>query len=144
MNVRLGGGGVILGKDGKIVVVEQKSNTWSLPKGGVEEGEILLEAAIREIREETGISDLEYIQELGTYERRSIAKDGVSENLDMPIGRRTFFLFRTIEETLNPTDAEITKALWVTFDEALSLISHPKDREFLASVRDQVEKAITY
>jgi 8-oxo-dGTP pyrophosphatase MutT (NUDIX family) len=136
--LRISAGGVILGTDGRIVVVHQAGNSWSLPKGGVEGKESLLEAARREIFEETGIDDLELVEELGTYDRYSIAKGGVGENRDLPLGRRTFFLFRTNQAEFTPTDGEITEARWVSIDEALALLTHPKDGEFLASVRDRI------
>lgn len=136
--VRRTAGGVIVGGDGRIVVVRQHGNTWSLPKGGIEGGESLIEGARREILEETGIERLTLIEELGTYERYSIGQDGTGENRALPIGRRTFFLFHTDEAGFNPTDPEITEARWATVDEALALLTHPKDVEFLASIRDRV------
>lgn len=136
--VRLAAGGVIVGPDGRIVVVKQHSNTWSLPKGGVEGGESLVEAARCEVWEETGLTDLSLIEELGTYERWSIARDGVGEDRRLPMGRRTFFLFHTSETAFEPTDGEITEARWASVEEALSLLTHPRDVEFLASVRGRI------
>lgn len=135
----------MLNGEGKMLLVFQHSNTWSFPKGGVESGESELEAAKREIGEETGITDLTLVKELGSYERYSIGKDGISEQKDWGLRKRTIFLFATSQTNLDgrhdPT-GEITDARWVTIDEAIDLLTHPKDKEFLASVRERVENAV--
>ena len=51
-------GGVVLNKKGEVLIVNQYGNSWSLPKGHIEEGEEILEAAKREIYEESGIKNL--------------------------------------------------------------------------------------
>lgn len=134
-------GGVVVRGDGKLILVEQHGNSWSFPKGGVEDGETLEEGARREIREETGIEALALVAELGSFARRSIGLEGVGET-DAPARRRTLYLFRTDQELRPQDDAEITGARWVSIDEALSLLTHPKDREFLASVRDTIEACL--
>ena len=48
-------GGIVINPLRGVVLVNQNNNSWSLPKGHVETGETTLEAAIREIKEETGI-----------------------------------------------------------------------------------------
>lgn len=59
-------GTIILDQDGKILLVEEKGR-WGLPKGGQERGESLVETAIRETKEETGldvkIKELAFITE---------------------------------------------------------------------------------
>jgi 8-oxo-dGTP pyrophosphatase MutT (NUDIX family) len=117
--------------------VFQHSNSWSFPKGKLNPGESELEAAKREIGEETGVTDLTVVQELGSYERYSIAKDGVSEIKDWGLRKRTIFLFTTrqTEVQSHDPDNEISQVRWVTLDEALQLLTHPKDKEFLASVK---------
>jgi len=134
----------VLDPMGRIVLVEQWNNSWTFPKGGVEEGESNLDAAQREVREETGIQDFEYIYELGSYERKSIAPGGVGETDAYGSRKRTFFLFKTIRTDLVPADpdGEITAIRWVTIEEALALLTHPRDKEFLESVRGKIEGAI--
>lgn len=132
-------GGVVVGKDKKIVLVFQHGNSWSLPKGHIEDGETLLQAARREIYEEAGLEQLQLVKELGSFERYSIGPGGAGENRDWSSRRRTFFLFTTDEETLESHTREVTEARWVTLDEALSLLTHPKDREFLQTIRTEVE-----
>lgn len=132
-------GGVVVGPQGKIVLVEQHNNSWSLPKGGVEEGESTLVAALREIHEETGLNDLRLIGELGSYERNSIGPDGVGETTEWGNRKRTFFLFLTSTAEVHSPGDEVTSVRWVTVDEALGLLTHPKDREFLQSKKEVIE-----
>ena len=54
------------------------------------------------------------------------------------MGRRTLFLFHTDETTFVPTDGEITDARFVTIEEASALLTHPKDAEFLLSVKERI------
>ena len=141
---RASAGGIVLNGEGKLALVEQHGNSWSFPKGGIEAGEDALAAAKREIFEETGLSDLHLLEELGSYERYSIGPDGTSENTEWGLRRRTLFLFTTGEKEfrMQPDDKEITQMKWVTVDEALALLSHPKDKAFLESSRAKVEAAI--
>jgi bis(5'-nucleosidyl)-tetraphosphatase len=142
MTPRASAGGIILGPMGKLLLVNQHNDSWSFPKGGVEEGESELQAAKREIAEETGLTDLVLIEPLGSYERYSIAKGGVGEDVALGLRKRTFFLFTTAQTETKPQDDEVTQTRWATVDEALSLLTHPKDSEFLQSVRNKIEEAI--
>jgi bis(5'-nucleosidyl)-tetraphosphatase len=144
MQPRDAAGGVIVNAEGKVVLVYQNGNSWSFPKGGIDAGESLLEAARREIQEETGLSanDLIYKGQLGAYMRRSIGRDGTGEDMSRPESTRTLFLFTTTATELHPEDDEVTEARFVTINEALDTLTHPKDKEFLASVRAQIEDAV--
>jgi 8-oxo-dGTP pyrophosphatase MutT (NUDIX family) len=135
---RASAGGVILGPENKLLLVNQHNNSWSFPKGGVEAGETTLDAAKREVYEEAGITELEFLAELGSYERYSLGKDGTTEDVSYGLRTRTFFLFRT-EQSPKPDNVETTDVRWVSIDEAVALLTHPKDREFLESVRSTIE-----
>ena len=123
------------------MLVNQHNNSWSFPKGGLEPGESELDAARREIREEAGLTELEYIDALGSYERYSLGKDALTEDIAYGLRKRTLFLFST-KQTPKPDMVETTAVRWVTIDEALALLTHPKDKEFLAGVREKVENAV--
>ncbi len=144
MKPRASAGGIIVGPAGKVVLVEQHANSWSFPKGGIEVGESELEAAVREIFEETGLQDITLVGLLGSYERYSIGPGGKEEVIAWGLRPRTFFLFTTTvsEAAFHPTDEEVTNIGYFTLDEALGRLTHPKDKEFLASVRERVERAI--
>src|SRR5919197_3173118 len=49
--------GVVVVRDGRIAVVHRpRYDDWSLPKGKLDLGESFQEAALREVREETGLT----------------------------------------------------------------------------------------
>ena len=50
-------GGIVSNPSGEILMIHRKG-WWDLPKGHIEEGESPLQAALREINEETGLSEL--------------------------------------------------------------------------------------
>ena len=121
-------GGVVINTNGEILVVNQKGTSWSLPKGHVEKGEDFLTAAKREIYEESGITKLEYISDLGSYQRYKIHDQGGEDKSELKTIH--MFLFKTSESKLNPKDPENPEARWVKKEEVAKLLTHPKDREF--------------
>jgi len=72
--LRSGVGIVVLNKQNKVFVakrIDNPKNFWQMPQGGVDEGENFLNAAYRELEEETSIKKVKLIQELEgtiTYE----------------------------------------------------------------------------
>lgn len=128
MTTSASSGGVILGRDGRVVVVDQDGLTWSLPKGRLESGENELAAALREIEEETGLTKLKLIRKLGDYERHAMGLKG--EDLTDQLRHITMYLFTTDETELKPKDPANPEARWVDIDKVAELLTHPKDKEF--------------
>lgn len=66
-------GGIITkianGKPRILLIRDLLHTDWVLPKGHVEDGETIEEAALREVREEAGLSNIHIDRLLGTYER---------------------------------------------------------------------------
>ncbi len=50
-------GGLVRRTDNKLLFIF-RNNKWDLPKGGVEKNELIIDAAKREVTEETGVSDI--------------------------------------------------------------------------------------
>ncbi len=132
-------GGVVLNSRGEVLVVSQKGDSWSLPKGHIESGEEALAAAQREIYEESGIRDLVLVGVLGSYERARIGPGGQGEDTD-EMKRITVFLFKTPEMQLSPKDPDHPEARWMEIESVPVLLTHPKDKEFFISNIDKIER----
>ena len=72
--LRNGVGIVVLNKQNQVFVakrIDNPKNFWQMPQGGVDKGEDLLTAALRELKEETSIKNVKLIKEIDgtiTYE----------------------------------------------------------------------------
>ena len=94
---------------------------WSLPKGHIEEGETAEQAAVREVREETGIHG-EIMGELGTIDFWFVAD-----------GRRIHktvrhYLLRATGGQLSDDDIEVTAVAWVPLPEISEQLAYPDER----------------
>jgi 8-oxo-dGTP pyrophosphatase MutT (NUDIX family) len=128
-------GGVVWNPDRGVVVVNQNRNSWSLPKGHVEEGESTYDAAVREIYEETGIpaSALNFHKHIASYERARIklAPQDTEE-----LRHITLFLFTTQHHTLAPRDPENPVALFVPPEAVPLLLSNDIDKSEFQRIID--------
>ena len=72
--LRNGVGIAVLNKENKIFVakrIDNPSDFWQMPQGGIDDGEDYFDAALRELKEETSIKTVELIKEvsnLTTYD----------------------------------------------------------------------------
>lgn len=123
-------GGLVVNPDKKYAIVRQRGGVWSLPKGRIEPEETDLEAAIREITEETNITKLKLVKKLGSYERFKFALDGSEDKSTLK--HITLFLFKTPKSELVPSNTtEILEAKWVSYDELLKKITLKAEVDFI-------------
>ena len=65
--LRIGVGVILLNSENKVFVgkrIDNPKNFWQMPQGGVDKNENFLEAAKRELKEETGVKSVKLIKEL--------------------------------------------------------------------------------
>jgi ADP-ribose pyrophosphatase YjhB (NUDIX family) len=121
-------GGIVVNAQGQILVVSQHGTSWSLPKGHIEAGEDPLTTARREIHEESGITQLEYVRDLGSYQRFRLSPIGGEDRTELKT--IYIFLFKTTQEQLSPIDPANPEARWVDKTAVAEMLTHPEDRQF--------------
>ena len=68
--LRIGVGIILLNCENKVFVgkrIDNPKNFWQMPQGGIDENESFLDAAKRELQEETGIKTIKIIKELDKW-----------------------------------------------------------------------------
>jgi 8-oxo-dGTP pyrophosphatase MutT (NUDIX family) len=131
-------GGVVVRDDEVVVIVPTRraadgSRVLALPKGHVDDGETPVQAAIREVREETGIV-AEPVCELGEA-RYWYRRDGRT------IGKSvSFYLFNYLEGDTDDHDEEVEEARWIGLREAQVELSHTAEREMVGLALAYLEK----
>ena len=109
-----------------------KRPLWEFPKGGVDKGETLLQAALRELREETGIAEDEVrlipdFQHAEDY--RFTAGDGDQRTL---IHKQvTYFLGETEKHEVTLSVKESSEFAWLNLPDALKRVRYSKRKRLL-------------
>jgi 8-oxo-dGTP pyrophosphatase MutT (NUDIX family) len=126
-------------RGGEVVVIvptrraADGSRVLALPKGHVDPGETPIEAATREVREETGIV-AEPVCELGES-RYWYRRDGRT------IGKSVaFFLFSYLDGDTADHDDEVEEVRWIGLQDALTALSHTAEREMVELARAYLQK----
>jgi 8-oxo-dGTP pyrophosphatase MutT (NUDIX family) len=123
-------GGVVVRGDEMVAIVPTRraadgSSVLALPKGHIDAGESAIEAAQREVREETGI-DAEPLCELGEA-RYWYRRDGRTIPKSV-----SFYLFAYRSGDIADHDEEVEEVRWIELAEAQLTLSHAAEREMVA------------
>ena len=122
-------GGVVFRRDGDrtlVLLIRDGHRNWGFPKGHLERGEAPEEAALREVREETGLRELEVVAPVDTIAWTFRFR-----------GKRIhktchFFAVATPEARTTPQRREgITACRWCSLEEALTDLSYDNARGVL-------------
>lgn len=124
-------GGLVQNDKGELLFIKRLGK-WDLPKGKVESGEDIKTAAVREVEEECGITNLKITQDLPSTYHMYVLKEEI-------IFKETFwFAMQTdFQKELTPqTEEDITEVRWVNpkqMDEQLKN-TYPSIKELLEEV----------
>jgi 8-oxo-dGTP pyrophosphatase MutT (NUDIX family) len=117
------------GPEPEYLLLHYTAGHWDFAKGNIELGETEHEAATREIREETGITDVEFI---GGFERSMTYRYRKAKRLVEK--EVVLFLARTKTRKVTISHEHIGFA-WKKYDEAVKLLTYKNARDLLAAAR---------
>jgi 8-oxo-dGTP diphosphatase len=118
-------GGFVEDSEGNMLLVKTRDGGWVFPGGQVEAGENILDALVREIKEESGINTMmSYL--VGVYSNTGSFKwyDGVT---DVPTQVIFDFVCKPVGGQLAVSE-ETTDSRWVAKAQVLDFITHPAIR----------------
>jgi len=124
--VRASGGLVVRGNDAGLEVLlvhRPRYDDWSLPKGKLDAGESWEQAALREVREETGLRcELgEELESAGYRDRKGRSK------------LVRYWLMSPLEGRFEPND-EVDEVCWLNPRDAIAALSYEHDRRLVRAL----------
>lgn len=131
-------GGAIIEHDGKYLMVQEAENhidnckgKWGAPGGHVDPGENIMEAAIREVKEETG---------------RDVELTGVCQIGTMADPSSTFivvvFSAKIIKDAEGFSSDEISATRWFTYEELRAMISELRSPELVLGAIENLHAGV--
>lgn len=128
-------GGVVYRWDGDeplfLLLASNKRGVWCLPKGLIEEGEDEVTTAMREVREETGVSRVKLHGKLGAIKYQFGFR---AKTYDKTVH---FFLFET-DQADAKVGSEHDAMEWLPFEKALHTLSYPNEKEMLSKAQSLI------
>lgn len=134
-------GGVVYKKFGVrievLLIAKNTSGVWCLPKGKIEQGETHQQAAVREIKEETGVDAL-IIRPLDDIKYNFISLHDKAQVFK----EVRFFLFEykegSISKHLDP-DREVDDVKWFEINEAIRIMTYPSEKMIMKKALEEIK-----
>jgi len=107
---------------GRIYLLLQNAGRWDFPKGGVEKGESEVQTVLREVEEETGLTDLKIVPGFRKVIEYFYRRNGKN------IHKQVTYLLGETEEDRVKISFEHQGFGWFPYDEALDRASYDNSK----------------
>ena len=122
-----------IGGELRYVLVCSRTGVYGFPKGHMSQGETPRQTALREIKEEVGLS-VKLLSGFHTREEYTLPqKDGVKKRVD-------YFLATYADQPIVPRPQELRSAGLYSYDEATALLQFDSSRRILREAQEYLTK----
>ena len=112
------------------LLLNYPSGHWDFVKGNIEEGETLKETVIREIREETGITDVSFVEGFEDKVEYHYQRDGELVHKEV-----VFFLAKTNTENVKISH-EHQGFVWLGYNDAIKKLTYKNAQNVMKKIRN--------
>lgn len=125
--------GVVLVNFGSILLLQYPQGHWDFPKGHVEDGDSNYKStAARELSEETGISDIDFVEEFKYRTEYNFQHKGKR------IYKQVFWFIAETETMVVKISNEHLEHLWLDWDDAQEQLTHDESKGVLLAAREHM------
>jgi 8-oxo-dGTP pyrophosphatase MutT (NUDIX family)/RimJ/RimL family protein N-acetyltransferase len=116
----------------EFLLISNKDNYWGFPKGHVEGQEEEIQTAVREVLEETGLA-IEILDSFREDNDFFVSADTLKKVV--------FFIGKSSDDNVRIQQEEINSFKWLSYKEALELLTFESDKELLIEVQEFLESS---
>ena len=125
-----------------VLIRPKGAKSWALPKGHIEDDENSQQAAVREVREETGL-EVGKVEPLGDVSYVFSWRDQPEGELVRIFKRVKFFMMEFVGGDPSGHDAEIDEVAWIPAGEAVLRATYKDERRLIANAITALSRVAT-
>ncbi len=122
------------GNNTEYLLLHYETGHWEFPRGNIEKGETEHEAARREIREETGITDITFLDGFKETSVWFFRREGKTIHKEA-----TYFLAETKQDNVTISH-EHQDYIWLSFEQAMEKVTFKNAKEILQKAEAFLKK----
>lgn len=121
------------------LLLKQHQGHWGFPKGHIEKGEKLIDTAVRELREETGIKKIKFVKKKILLRDNYSFKNGKSKvikNVD-------YYVAESLVDNVKIDGREILNYKWLSVEKSYDRLTFTKSKKILKRANKIINEYIS-
>jgi bis(5'-nucleosidyl)-tetraphosphatase len=118
-----------------LLIKHAHAHHWAFPKGHADPGETPLEAATRELLEETGFK----IKRLLSTDPKTFVEHYHFKLHGNLIDKTVTYFVAEVKGRMHLQEAEVAEAIWLPLNEALEMITYPATKDLCKKVIEKLD-----